>query len=131
MVLADAKRFIARICIRLLIAGVVILLAAAAWLWFVPTGTGEYRHSPDGRHTALVSNLSTGTFTGGRDRYIEVRLVEQASGREVWRVVHRHPAGADVPDYGRRDERFITWAADSSAVTVPVGGGRELVLAIP
>jgi hypothetical protein len=120
-----------RTTIRLVVFAVVLLVAVAGWLWFGPSGTGEFRHSPDGRYTAHASNLSAGTLTGGRDWYIEVRVVEQASGREVWRVVHRHPAGADVPDYGSRAGRFITWAADSSAVTVPDAGGRELVLAVP
>jgi hypothetical protein len=36
------------------------------------------------------------------------------------------PPGADVPDYGSRAGRFITWAADSSAA-----GGEQLVLAVP
>ena len=120
-----------RTAIRLAVAAVVLLVAAAGWLWFAPSGTGEFRHSPDGRYTAHAMNMSTGTLLGGRDRYIKVRVVEESSGREVWRVVRRHPAGADVPDYGSRAERFITWAADSSAVTVPVAGGRELVLAVP
>ena len=120
-----------RTAIRLVVAAVVLLAVAAGWLWFGPTGFGEFRHSQDGRYTAHAMNMSIGTLTGGRDWYIEVRVVEQASGREVWRVVHRHPAGADVPDYGSRAGRFVTWAADSSAVRVPVAGGRELVLAVP
>lgn len=120
-----------RTAIRLAVAAAVLLVTAAAGLWFAPSGTGEFRHSPDGRYTAHAMNMSTGTLTSGRDRYIEVRVVEEASGREVWRVVHRHPSGADVPDYGSRAGRFITWASDSSAVAVPVAGGRELVLAVP
>lgn len=46
-------------------------------------------------------------------------------------MVHQHPTGADVPDYGDRARRFVTWATDSSAVTVPVAGGREMVLGVP
>ena len=120
-----------RNAIRLAVTAVVLLTAAAGWLWFMPTGSGELEHSPNGRYTAHAHNLSTGTLLGGRDWYIQVRVVEEASGAEVWRVVHRHPAGADVTDYGSRARRFITWAADSATVTVPVTGGRELVLVVP
>ena len=86
---------------------------------------------PSTESLAQAMNMSAGTLLRGRDWYVEVRVVEQASGWEVWRVVRRHPAGADVPDYGSRGRRFITWAADSSSVTVPVGGGEQLVLAVP
>ena len=110
---------------------VVLSLAVVSWLWSIPTGTGEFRDSPDGRYTAHAMNMSARTLLGGWERYIEMRVTEASSGAEVWRVVHRHPAGADVPDYGLRGMQFITWAADSSAVTVPVAGGRELVLAVP
>jgi hypothetical protein len=67
----------------------------------------------------------------GRDHYIEVRVVEEASGREVWRVARWPPAEATVQDYGSRARRFIVWAADSSAVTITVGGGQPLVLPVP
>ena len=113
-----------------LVAFGILLTAALAWLWFVPSGTGEFLTSPDGRFTARASNLSRGTLTGRRDRYVQVQVSENASGRELWRVVRR-PPGTSVPGYGNRDERFITWAGDSSSVTVPLGSGRRLVLEVP
>ncbi|MDB5311321.1 MAG: hypothetical protein JWO38_5523 [Gemmataceae bacterium] len=119
-----------RTAYRLLATAVALPALLLAWLWFGPTGTGEFRHSPDGRYTAHASNMSAATVLGGRDRYIEVRVVEESSGREVRRVVHRNPAGADVPDYGSRAGQFITWAEDSS-VTIPVAAGRQLLLAVP
>ena len=115
----------------LIITTVGILLTVAAWLWFAPSGTGEYLRSPDGRFTAHVSNLSAGTWAGSREQYIQVRIVEEASDREVWRVVRPHSALATVPDYGSRADRFLVWAADSSSVTVPVGGGQQLILPVP
>jgi hypothetical protein len=121
--------------LRLVAAAIAIVVAITgvllAWLWFGASGAGEFRSSPDGRFTAHAMNMSTGTFSGGRHHYIEVRVVEETSRVEVWRVIRHHAHGVDVPDYGNRGRRFITWAADSSAVTVPVVGGRELVLPVP
>lgn len=65
-----------RTAFRFVVAAVVLLLAIAGWLWFAPTGTGEFRHSPDGRYTAHACNMSTGTVLGGRDWYIEVQVIE-------------------------------------------------------
>jgi hypothetical protein len=112
-------------------ASLVLLAALGAWLWFAPCGTGEYRHSPDGRFTAEVWNLTAGTLLYGHQSYIEVRVVDAGSGQEVWRVVCWHAPEAEVPDYGDRGQRFIRWAANSSSVTIPVDGGKQLVLAVP
>jgi hypothetical protein len=125
---ADMSR---KTIVRLAVATVVLRITAAAWLWFSPSGSGEFRDSPDFRYTAHAYNMSSGTITGGRKTYIEIRVVEKDSGRELWRVFHRPPVGADAPDYGSRGMRFVIWAGDSSRVTVPVAGGRELVLAVP
>ena len=119
-----------RMVVRITVAVAAILVVVAGWLWFFPSGTGEFRHSPDGRFTAHATNMTTGTITGGRDRYIKIRVVEDSSGREVWRIVQGHTAEADVPDYGTRGKRFIAWAPDSSSVTVPVADGRELALPV-
>jgi hypothetical protein len=75
--------------------------------------------------------MSRGKLLGGREQYIELRVVEVATGREVWRVVYCHPPEAEVPDYCLRGVRFVTWAADSSAVTIPIAGGREMTFAVP
>ena len=75
---ADTAKFVAdgRVCQR--------------YLSFT-AGAGEFRHSPDGRYRAHATSMSTGTLLGGRDCYIEVRVVEQASGRAVEAVLnHRH-----------------------------------------
>lgn len=109
----------------------VALLGIALWCWFAPSGTGESRLSPDGRYEAHADNLRRGTVTGRREQYAEIRVTEVATGREVWRVVHRHHPEAAVPEYGSRGMRFIVWAEDSSAVTVPVAGGRTLSFHVP
>ncbi|CAN5872304.1 hypothetical protein BH24DEI2_BH24DEI2_15010 [soil metagenome] len=118
--------------LQLVATGFGALLAVAlAWLWFVPSGSGEFQVSPDARFTAHASNLSRGTLTGGRNQYVQVWVTENGSGREVWRVVRRPPAGTEVPVFENRDERFITWAADSSSVAVPLDGGHRLALEVP
>ena len=116
--------------VRITVAVAAILVVVVGWLWFGPCGTGEFRHSPDGRFTAHAMNMTTGTITGGRERHIKIRVVEDSSGREVWRIVQGYTAEADVPDYGTRGKRSIAWATDSSSVTVPVADGRELVLPV-
>ena len=103
----------ARIIILLVAAAVALPVSFAGCVWFTPAGIGEYRHSPDERYTAHAFNMSTGTLLGGRDKYIEIRVVEESTGRVVWRIVHRHQAGANVPDYGSRVKPFIIWASDS------------------
>ena len=121
-----------RTLFRLSIVSLVIVLGLAGWLWFSsPFGTGEYRHSPDGRYTAHASNLSCGTIRGEREWYIEIRVVEELSGLDVWKIIQSHSSGAEVPDYGNRERKFIVWSADSGSVTVPVANGKELVLAVP
>ena len=56
--------------------------------------------------------------------------LDKATGREVWRV-RRNPAPGTAPDYGMRGVRFVEWAADSSAVTVDIGGGQKLTFPVP
>ena len=117
-------------CSALVAALVALLTLLLGGLWFASSGTGEVRTSPEDRFTASVSNMSRGTLFGRRT-YLEVRIVENASRREVWRGVRHPPPGAKVPSYGSRADRFIVWAAGVSMVTVPVDGGRRLTLAAP
>ena len=123
-----------RMAYRLIGVALVLMLLVGGWYWLTPKGTGEFRTSPDGRFTARASNMSTASPFGSPRRYIKIEVVEASSGREVWRIVHRFSAEADltdVPDYGSQAEKFLLWSADSSSVTVPVDGGRRLVLNVP
>jgi hypothetical protein len=110
---------------------VVISFIVFASLWSGPLDTGEFRDSPNDRFTAYATNRSHLNWRGQREWYLEVTVVEKTSQRSVWRATYHHLKAANVPDYGRRGERFIMWAADSASVTVPVQDGRQLVLAIP
>jgi hypothetical protein len=110
---------------------VVISIIVFANLWSGPLDTGEVRDSPNDRFTAAAMNRSHLTWRGQREQYLEVTIVEKTSQRSVWHATYHHLKTANVPDYGRRGERFIMWAADSASVTVPVQDGRQLVLAIP
>lgn len=109
----------------------MLTAALGFWFWYQPSGTGEYCRSPDGRFKADASNLHRPTLLGSYEHWIEIRVTEEATEREVWRVVYRHPLGADVPDYGSRSARFIKWSADSSAVTIPVAGEQTMTFAVP
>ncbi|WP_207211156.1 hypothetical protein [Leptolyngbya sp. Cla-17] len=105
----------------------LIGISVAASFWFSPSGTGEYQTSPDGKFTAHASNMSRGTFIG-RLQYIELRVVESVTQREVWRVEFRHEV-VTVPDYGDRSKQsFVDWAQDSSSVTISVGGKRQVTI---
>lgn len=107
------------------------LLFWPIFFWFYPIGTGEYRLSPDRRFTAHAKNMSFGTISGERRYYLRITVVDHSTDREVWRIVYEHPVGADVPDFGRRDKRYVTWSADSRTVTMPGVGGQPFVLSMP
>jgi hypothetical protein len=103
----------------------------AATSWFSASGTGEYRNSPDGKFVAHASNLSRGTLFNGRSQYIELRVVESASDRELWRSEFHHESNLKVPDYGDRSQpQSIDWARDSSAVTIPIGIEKSLTIPV-
>ena len=125
------RRTVYRLVATTAVVAFLLILTVLSSLWFGPSGTGEFRNSPNGRYTAHASNMSTGTLTGGRDWFIEITVVEESSGREVWRIVRRHQAEAEVPEYGNRAGRYVTWAPDSSTVTVPIEAGQSLVLNVP
>jgi hypothetical protein len=115
-------------------AVLVILLVVTAisigTVWFGEGGTGETRESPDGRYEASAMNLSRGTIGGTRKEWVEIRVMERGSRREVWKVTRQPPPGT-APDYGMRGVKFVEWAADSSAVTVDIGGGQKLTFPVP
>jgi hypothetical protein len=76
-------------------------------------------------------NMTARTLLRGHDHYVELKVVDTATGCEVWHVIHHHPPDADVPDYGMRGVKFINWADDSSSVTIPVGKGQKMTFAVP
>ncbi|QEL13477.1 hypothetical protein [Limnoglobus roseus] len=120
--------------VRLLLVLTVFVglpLMMAGCLWFGPSSSGEFRVSPDGKYEAYADNVSNGTILGRRNHYIVIRVVELSSGKELWRVVYDHAPDADVPDYVLRGLKFVVWAEDSSAVTIPVGDSRELKFPVP
>ncbi len=108
----------------------VTFMAVVIGLWSMPIGSGEHRHSPDQRFKAEACNMHRGTLLGDRDRYIEISVTEVDTGRNVWHVVYRTPIGLQVPHYGARGVRFVTWAADSSAVTIPVAGEKQITFPV-
>ncbi|MGL6076417.1 MAG: hypothetical protein ACRC8S_19870 [Fimbriiglobus sp.] len=108
---------------------IVMPIITFAWFWFSPVRAGEFRESPDDRYKAHAMNVTQSRLLGGEDHWIEIQVVEQATGRVIWQIVHPHPPEADFIPYYARDMKFIKWAADSSSVTIPIGN-QPFVLAI-
>jgi hypothetical protein len=110
---------------------VVTITAVFCWCWFAPSGGGEYRTSPNGRFTAYASNLSRSMPVAAGEAYIELRVEDDSTGKEIWRVTKRPTAGAKTPDYRNGGNNLIVWAEDSSSVTIPVGNGQAMTLPVP
>jgi hypothetical protein len=64
-------------------------------------------------------------------RYIDLRVEEIATHKTRWQAEYRYSNPAGLPDYGSRQKYFITWAADSSAVTIPINLDRKITLPLP
>lgn len=126
-----SRRFWLRLVILAASLLIILPVSLTACLWFIGSGSGEGRESPDGRYEANAYNMSTGTLTGGREHYIKIFVIEKSSGRMTWRLVYGHDAAAAVPAYGQRGVRFVEWSADSKSVTIPVANGQKMVLAVP
>ncbi|HZZ80528.1 MAG TPA: hypothetical protein VFE62_18640 [Gemmataceae bacterium] len=115
------------------VAGVfsLVIALASAW-WFLPFGTGEYRISPDGRYEARAENVNQGTLFRGRVDYIRLTVLESGTNREIWRAYYFHEPEAKIPDYADRSQKpFITWAPNSSSVSIPVENGQQVTLTLP
>ena len=113
------------------VVGVPLFIAGS--LWYGPSGWGEHRESPDGRFRAEASNMSTGTITGERVKYLRLAVVDNATRQEIWSVIHHHPQGAGVTDYSVRGPVIVVWAPDSKSVRFPIylESERDIVLQIP
>lgn len=112
------------------VLGTLTVVVTALSMWFGDTKSGETRESPDGRFGASAMNVSRGTIRGTRDEWLEIRVTERGTGREVWHV-KRQPLSGTAPDYGMRGIKFVEWAEDSSAVTVDIGSGQKLTFPVP
>jgi hypothetical protein len=113
------------------LAFVILVLSMSLWLWTQPNGVGEYDRSPDGRWTAHVSSVSRGTLSGSRRTYVEMSIVDSATGVTVARQEIQHGSADRVPAYGDRSQTFIQWATNSSAFTVAITNGSSMTLAVP
>jgi hypothetical protein len=118
-----------RIIVGAVIAAMV-LVGIACGLWFAPIGSGEYKTSPDGRYTAEVSNETCGTWLHGRMQYVRVDVTESSSGRALFGLDYFPAKGVVVPDYEDREQKYIQWQPDSSAVAIPIDSGKSIVLPV-
>jgi hypothetical protein len=95
-------------------------------------GPVEYARSPNGNYTANATNMKRGRLLRETVEYIQLQIIENATRRVVWNAEYQFPTGAPVPDYGMRGHpTFISWTADSSAVSIPVNGDRSISLILP
>lgn len=115
---------------KLIAIGLIVASCAIA-IWCNPSGTGEYRKSPNDKFIAHASNMSRGTWWGSRIKYIDLRVEALATHQTLWQAEYQYSNPVGLPDYGSRQQHFITWAADSSAVTIPIGLDRQITLPLP
>ena len=111
--------------------GLILALVVAGSVWFSPFGTGESEDSPDGRYHTSAMNMRQGTWLNGRINFVDIKVIENSSGRIVWHA-KRYPLASEAsPDFGNRSKKHIQWAADSRSVSVPVGGLVDSVWSVP
>jgi hypothetical protein len=119
---------------RLLVFGLIglglLALGIFLWFFFAPWGTGEVRLSPDGRFVAMAVNIERRTLFRGKIHYLRLTVEDKENHRLVWEVIREHEPGADVPDFGHPDIKFVVWSEDSSEVTFPIGGGKTLTMPV-
>jgi hypothetical protein len=110
---------------------ITILCAFLIYAWFAPFGTGEYRHSPNELYAVSAMNYNRGTFLLTRESYIELKLIRNADKSVVWSEEITYSDASQVPDYGDRRQKFITWLPDSSAFKVTVLEGQVKEVKVP
>jgi hypothetical protein len=115
----------------IVIAILVLVVFFCGWLWFAPSGEGEYGDSPNARVRAHMSILSRGTIFGTRIEYLEVRVVDSIGGETILTADYYEFPGAERPNFSNRHTRSIAWAPDSSSVTFQLGGKHQVTFPIP
>lgn len=120
-------RIILSICV------VVVFLATLLFLayWFLPSGVGESEASPDGRFRASIMNYQAGKITGHKEPYIQIQILDVASGKTLWRANYFHEFGASVPNYIEFFGDFIEWSPDSREVRLLVADGKKISIPVP
>jgi hypothetical protein len=109
----------------------IVIVAIVSMIWFSPSGTGENLNSPNGKFAAYVSKMNRGNLYGNRTEYIDLHVDDLASKSKIWQVEYHNPTHSELPDYGSRQQHFITWTADSSSVTIPIQQGQKIILPLP
>jgi hypothetical protein len=115
----------------LIIFAIAVVTTIVAWVWFCPSGDGEYADSPNGRYRAWAWNYHRGTWFHGSIEYIGIEIVDVSTDRVVWYAERYAVAGETPPQYGDRSQGFIKWAKDSRSVSVPVGAAADAVWIVP
>lgn len=110
----------------------LFLLALFLSFWFGAMGGGEYKDSSNGKYIARQSLYTQRTLLNGEIQYVRIEVEEKATGKVIWEMTYRPPAGSNPYLYGDRSREFIRWESDSSAVHFPMDtNGMEITLPIP
>lgn len=120
-----------RVWISIAVVAVLVVVGDLSVDWLRGFGTGEYCNSPDGRFRASAMNKSSGSLLRGRSEYVEIYVVDSNSGTDVWRGELRSSGWATYPDYSDRSKNHITWATDSSSVSIRISDGATIDIDTP
>lgn len=91
-----------------------------------PLGSGQYAKSPDGRYEAYAANMTDKYFWGGRREYYEFQIKDVQSRSTLRTIRMTPPDREEIVDY--YGNTILTWASNSSAVTIPVGRKMDLTI---
>jgi hypothetical protein len=104
-----------------LLISVIVLIAIAAFVLWMPIGGGVTVNSPDGRFRAEV----WGPLKG---QWIRVRLDDVKSNKRLYEIKMDYSTGDPILP---REMNIVRWAPDSSSVSIMQNGVAVLDIHIP
>ena len=116
---------------RYAVLGLIIaaLLTIFAWIWFSASGGGSYLDSPDGKYRISTGNLVRRTLGQGQLEYIDIEIVENISGKTIWKATRYLNQSEEVTDF--RSDNHTQWAKDSKSVSVIINSSETFVIPLP
>jgi hypothetical protein len=103
----------------------VFLCGGAGYLLRVPlppSGSGQYRESPDGKWVASASTLDERPVLGPRRTYYEFAVQAAPRSSPAVRSMTVQESGSEPIDW--RQDGSITWATNAAGVTFGYDGER-------
>ncbi|MBW4689345.1 MAG: hypothetical protein KME40_30705 [Komarekiella atlantica HA4396-MV6] len=113
------------------LSAIGIVCAVGLIIYTMPSGTGEYQHTPNNQYRADAKVLERRTLTGRQVRYLEFQVKSTANQTVIWQATY-YPATADEwIDYGDRSIQFIHWNDSNTAVSFTLPNQRVLTVPVP